>query len=169
MQRNSQKMLYIIVQMPNTGLAANKLRAYKASRDLQKLFQIEQKLNPIAWKQTFLESLLVVPKKHYKRPQYLQDNVKMAVLAKVVGITEAKPLYTVSATRSQFILEETWTADVVTNNYLRFVQHDYNTATKAKIAFDWTYWRQQENRTFARSCHKHILVACKELKTIEKQ
>lgn len=59
---------YLAVLMPNSGRGANNVRYYRASKDLRRLFQVEQKLNPKGWKQSFLEILLVVPKRQYHYP-----------------------------------------------------------------------------------------------------
>ncbi|MGR8808923.1 DUF7679 family protein [Leuconostoc citreum] len=125
-------MYYLAIQMPNTGLSAKHVRYYKASKDLRHLLFLEQRLNPISWKQTFLESLLIIPKKHYKFPKRMPDEVTMFFLGKVIGIIRRPPKYTISTTRAQFILPEIWTQEHIAPNYLKFVLHDYNTASQKR-------------------------------------
>lgn len=140
---------YIAVLMPNSGRGANHVRYYKASNDLKRLFYIEQKINPKGWKQAFLESLIVVPKKMYHYPLELDDNVIMASVAKVIGVTSTRPKFLIGVSKAQFVLAKDWTAATIPPNYLVFIKHDNNTATKEKLQQDWEFWRQAENRKFA--------------------
>lgn len=158
-RRRKLPLFYIAVEMPGTGLGARHLRYYKSSKDVSKMLQVEQKINPTTWKQTFIGSLLVVPKKHYKHPKRLPDNIEMAYLAKVVGVTRQRPRFIISTTRAQFVLSADWTADNESLNHLIFVKHDYNPTTQDKIERDWYYWRKQENRDFAKRIHDIILAA----------
>lgn len=149
-------IFYVAVQMPNTGRGKNRLWYYKASKDVRRMFAIERQLNPLSWKQSFIESLMVVPKRRYHYPFQIQDDVIMAGLSKVVGITEQRPKYLIATTKAQFVLPEIWTAEDESTNHLKYVQHDYNTATKAKITHDWHYWRLSDNRHFALNCYQTI-------------
>ena len=139
---------YIAVLMPNSGRGANHVRYYKASNDLKRLFYIEQDINPKGWKQAFLESLIVVPKKKYHYPLDLDDDVIMASVAKVIGVTSSRPKFVIGVSKAQFVLAKDWTAKTIPPNYLAFIKHDYNTATKEKLQQDWDFWRHAENRNF---------------------
>ncbi|WP_349533731.1 DUF7679 family protein [Leuconostoc citreum] len=133
LKKNKPTVYYIAVMMPNIGRGAYKLRFYRASRDLRLMLDLEKKLFAFSWKQKFLEALLVVPKKKYHYPLHLDDNEVMASLAKVVGVTEHRPKFTIATTKAQFVLVETWTADRDSDNHLVFLQHDYPSGTKKKI------------------------------------
>ena len=157
MRRKPNMPYYIAILMPATGLGANQVRYYKPSRDLRQVFRVERRLNPKGWKQAFIESLIVVPNRKYKNRDAIPDDLVTISLAKVIGITQAKPKLVITPTRSQFVLVDDWTTKVESLNHLRFVQHDYNIASKAKIAQDWDYWRQLDNRLLAQKCHQAIM------------
>ncbi|MCK8605752.1 hypothetical protein LNP18_06490 [Leuconostoc citreum] len=155
-QAKQLPIYYIAVLMPDTGRNANQVKYYKASNDLRRVLYVEQIIDPLLWKQKFIESLLVVTKRKYHYPLSLEDNVVMASLAKVIGVTSHPPFYYTAITRSQFVLPEFWTTMQASATHLRYVQHDYNTATKHKIHNDWQFWRQEANRTFALTCYHRI-------------
>lgn len=150
--------------MPNT----HKLRYYDASVDIAKMIINEKTIGNDNWKQQLLQSLIVVPKSRYRNINTLRDTVAYAHLAKIVGITTTRPNFTISKTRSQFVLADVWTNEDVTPNYLEFVQHDYNTATKAQIAREWEYWRQQEHRDFAKKLFD-LVISRHQIKNTERQ
>lgn len=147
---------YLAVLMPNSGRGANNVRYYWASKDLRRLFQVEQKLNPKGWKQSFLESLLVVPKRQYHYPLHLGNEVIMASLAKVIGITNSPPKFIIAVSKAQFVLAKDWTTPSAPLNYITFVKHDYNQSTQKKLTLDWQYWRQPNVRQFALKLYQQI-------------
>ncbi|MCK8605696.1 hypothetical protein LNP18_06210 [Leuconostoc citreum] len=155
-KKTDYPMYYLAVLMPKTGRGANKVRYYKASRDLRRMLTVEKQLNPNGWKQALLESLLVVPKRRYKYPFGKPEKTFRASLAKVVGITTYRPKFIITTSKSQFVLANSWTSQEDSQHYLSFVQHDYNASTKAKIAVDWAGWRQEDERQFASKLYQTI-------------
>lgn len=151
-----QERIYIAVEMPDTGRFNRKVRYFNASPDIRAMIKREKKLGNTEWKQQLLEALLVVPIKYIRDIKKISDSQTYAHLARIIGITSKKPKWTIASSRSQFIMADIWTDDEIESNYLKYVQHDYNTATKQKIAEDWNYWRQPKNRVFYQKIYRSI-------------